>query len=73
MTNELCNFLTQPQVEDQYDAGYEQWLTEVSADLDLFERDMTADDAPGMLESFPHLWFSPVQLVGCAAEEETLA
>lgn len=33
-TSELCDFLTQPQVEEQYDAEYESWCQEVSDELD---------------------------------------
>lgn len=72
-SNELCDFLTQPQVEEQYDADYEQWLAEVSANLSRIEFELMGEDAPGMLESFPHLWADPVQLIGCDSEEETLS
>ena len=73
MNNELCNFLTQPQCEEQYNAEFEQWLTDVSAELDRIEFELQGDDAPGMLESYPELWANVAQLVGCDAEEETLA
>lgn len=73
MNNELCDFLTQPQVEEQYDAEYDAWLQEVSAELDRIEAEFElADNAPGMLEAYPELWAQISDVVGCDAEEETL-
>lgn len=71
-SNEICDFLAQPQVEEQYDAEYIQWLQEVSDQLDQIDAEFElADDAPGMLEAYPELWARI--LVGCDAEEDTLA
>lgn len=75
-TNELCDFLTQPQVEEQYDAEYEQWLGEISAEMDCIEAEFEVDeneDAPGMLESYPELWARMNEVVGNDAEEDTLS
>jgi len=73
-SNELCDFLTQPQVEEQYDAEYETWLQEVSAELDRIEAEFElGDDAPGMLEAYPELWARISDVVGCDTEEETLS
>lgn len=73
-TNELCDFLTQPQVEELYDAEYESWLQEVSDELDRTAAEFElADNAPGMLEAYPELWARISEVVGCDAEEETLS
>lgn len=73
-SNELCDFLTQPQVEDLYDSDYDDWCQELSAELDQIEAEFELDDdAPGMLEAYPELWARISDLVGCDAEEETLS
>lgn len=75
-SNELCDFLTQPQVEEQYDAEYNTWLQELSAELDQIESEFELDeneDAPGMLEAYPELWARMSEVVGCDTEEDTLS
>lgn len=75
-SNELCNFLTQPYSEDLYDAEYEEWLTELNAELDLIQAEFDLqdmEDAPGMLEAYPELWAQVSDVVGCDTEEETLS
>lgn len=73
-SNELCDFLTQPQVEEQYDAEYNTWLQELSDELDRIEAEFElADDAPGMLEAYPELWARMNEVVGCDTEEDTLS
>lgn len=70
MNDELCSFLTQPHIEEQFDAEREAWLQELGSIESEFE---LGDDAPGMLEAYPEIWARIHELVGCDAEEETLA
>lgn len=71
---ELCDFLTQLSTEEQYDPAYEQWIQDLGRELDQIEAEFElSEDAPGMLEAYPELWARIQDVVGCDAEEDTLA